>query len=152
MAYRENELMAFYNEPAFWTFLATTFGGLFGIIKYYFVHKDRSLEKRKDADMDVEKYKDGNLQKNISALNDFQSRMEPMILRHEGTMKSLEQAVQVVGIIEKGLNAMSGDLVKKYDEFQRKLVNVTTSFQITIDKVDNIEKKISNLGKVTYKP
>lgn len=140
--------MSFYSQPAFWAFLGTTFTGMFGLLRIHFIYKDRAVEKKAKLDMSVEGFRSDNIQKSIDYLNGVIARLEPMVLKHEVMMKQMDESVHMIGIIEKGLNSMSGDLTKKYDEFQQKLLNVTISFQKTIDRVDAFDKKLSNLGKV----
>ena len=114
----------------------------------YFVYLDRSNIKRANLSASVEELKKENIQKAVDCLQGAMDRIEPMVLNHDIAMKQIDEAIKMIGLIEKGLNVMSSDLVKRYDEFQQKLVNVTVSFQKTIDRVDNVEKKIGNLGKV----
>jgi chromosome segregation ATPase len=147
--------MTFYNQPVFWIFLSTFFGGIFGTIKLYFVWEDRNHKKQFDRDNLLEDKKAGNLQTSIDTING-------VLLRLESTMKDLDSTVQkhdvaltkmgeiskVINLLQAKLETMTVELSKRYEEFQRKLTNVTVSFQSTIDRVENVEKKIEAFGKV----
>ena len=144
--------MNFYSEPAFWGFMTALFGGFFGLIKFYFIHEDRTNDNKSRNDASVERLKADNIQKSLEVLDEFKSRIEPIVLEQGRALKDLQETVKMISVIEKGLNAMSSDLVAKYDEFQQKLVNVTISFQKTIDRVDNFEKRLVGVGTVIRKP
>lgn len=138
----------FYNEPYFWAFLTTFFGGIFASIKLYFVYLDRSNIKRANLSASVEELKKENVQKAVDCLRGTMDRIEPMVLQHEAVMKQMDESIKMISVIEKGLNAMSADLIKRYDEFQRKIVNVTVSMEKTLGKIDLMEQKLDKFGKV----
>lgn len=141
--------MSFYNEPSFWTCLGLTISSLFGLVKFYFVHKDRTNSKEASRCEKIENLKADNMQKSIDFLNSAIARIEPMVLNHEASNKDLTKSTQMVGIIEKNLTAMFADLRLQYEGFERRIINVTVSYQRLMDRVDEIEKKF---GSVKLKP
>jgi hypothetical protein len=140
--------MDFLSLPSFWTAMASVMAFIFWMIKIIFLKIERSNNQRAELQLSVENLKNDNIMKSINYLNEVMDTIKPMVLQHEVLMKQVMESVKMVGTIEKGLNAMSLDLVKKYDEFQQKLVNITVSFQKTMDRVDNMDKKMANLGRV----
>lgn len=140
--------MNFFNQPAFWTFLVATFSGLFALLKVNAIYKGRLLVIKAKFEASVEKLKADNIQKALDGL----AEIKPMVLRHEVLMRDLENSTKMVGMIEKEMTAQFGTLSHQYEEFQRKLQNVTISFQTTIDRVDAFDKRLSALGKVIVKP
>lgn len=101
--------------------------------------------------MAIENKKSETTDKAIEFLNTTLSEMKPMVTKHETLMAKLIQSTEMVGLIEKGLTAMSANLEKQYDEFKRKIVNITTSFEIVLGRVKVVEDKIQDLGKVIIK-
>lgn len=144
--------MNFYDQPNFWIFMTTFWGGIFGSIKLHYVWKDRSNKKNADLNMSVEIFKSDYINKSIDFLNNSISEIRPMVVRHEILMKDLDNSTKMVSMIEHEMKGMFADLSHQYDEFQRKLQNITVSFQTTIDRVDAFDKRLSALGKVIVKP
>lgn len=144
--------MNFYNEPTFWAFLGTTFSGLFGLLKLHFVYLHRADENKARLDASIERIRSDNITKSLDFLNKALSEIKPMVLRHEVLMKDLENSTKMVGMIEKEMTKQFANVSHQYEDFQRKLTNITISFQTTIDRVDAFDKKLSALGKVTVKP
>ncbi len=133
--------VSFYNEPGFWAFLTALIGSTRWLSRVIYLYVERSNKNKAELDLSVEKVKADNLQKGIDCLKAVTSK-------HEEAIKRLEESIKMVSVIEKGLNTMSLELNKNCEDFQRKITNVTVSFQKTIDRVDAIEKKFGNLGKV----
>lgn len=146
------QLMDFLSQPQFWAFLTTLFGGIFGSIRLYFVYLDRSNVKKASLDSSLENLKADNIQKSVDFLNSSIAEIRPMVARHEILMKDLENSTKMVSMIEHEMKGMFADLSHQYEEFQRKLQNITVSFQTTIDRVDAFDKRLSALGKVIVKP
>lgn len=145
--------MNFYNEPNFWVFMTTFWGGVFGSIKLHYFWKDRSNKKNADLNMSVERFKSDYINKSIDFLNDSISEIKPIVARHEVLMKDLENSTKMVSIIEHEMKKMIADLSHQYEGFNTKIVNVTVSFQKVLDKVNDLDKEIKmKLGTVTRKP
>lgn len=140
--------MTFYNEPGFWAFMTALVTSLFGLLKLGFIYLERSNEKQAALSKSVEQFKSDNIQKSVDCFTDFMTQTKPLVSKHEEMMKDINNSIQMISTIEKGLTSMSAELKSQRDEFQQKLVNVTISFQKTIDRVDGFEKKLGNLGKV----
>lgn len=138
----------FYHDPNFWIFMSTFWGGIFGSIRLYFLYRDRSNREKASLDMNVENFKQDCAQRTLASMDEFMKRIEPMVLKHDGAMGRFEKALVMVGEIDKSLHGMSATLTEKTDDFNRKVVNVTVSFQTAIDKITLMETKLEKFGKV----
>lgn len=137
--------MAFYNEPAFWTFLGTTFAGFFGVIKFYFVHQDRTNESRAKQNMSVERFKADNIKKSVDYLMDVQGRLEPLVLKHEAIVGELDKSTKMVGMIEQNLTSMFRELQSQYEGFESRVTKMTASYQLLVDRVDTLDKRFGSV-------
>lgn len=167
--------MTFYNEPSFWVFLGSFVTSVAGLIKFYFSQKNKSNEKKATLSMSVENLKSDNIQKSsdnitrtfdaiqksIDYLNGVIARIEPLVEKHDDTMANLDTSIKQVGMIEKNLTQMFENLKPQYaglkshyDGFERRIVNITASYQILLDEVGKVKKEIftlTNNGKVILK-
>lgn len=140
--------MDFYTEPTFWTFMGTAIASLFGLIKFYFIHQDRSNEGKAKLNMSVERFKADNIQKSIDYLNGVVARIDPMVLKHEAIVTELDKSVKMVGMIEQNLSSMFRSPQSQYEGFEGRVTKMTASYQLLVDRVDALDKKF---GKVTVK-
>ena len=141
--------MSFYNEPTFWVFMGTFFGGLFGFLKLLFIYIERSNVKKASLNMGVERFKSETIQKTLDYLNGVVTRLETQDIEIEKSIAALQESVVMNGVIEKGLAQMVHSLETNYKEFEIRITKIAASMQLVVDRVDNLDKAFKqNLGKV----
>ena len=119
----------------------------------FFVYYEKSQVNGANLSASVERLKSDNIQKSVDCLNGFMARIEPLVLKHEVALKEVNEAIVHIGIIEKGLRVMVGDVQKIHEDFKAKIITTTASFQLLVDRVDAMDKQLKiKLGTVTRRP
>jgi hypothetical protein len=151
--------MTFWNNPDFWTFLSATVG----LLKLFFMWRDKSNLHKAKLDLSVENVKTGNIEKSASFLGDVISKTQSMAVEAQDGVLDLRKAMIENGVIQSGLRKMVNDLVNENkllrsevevlrhqtEEFGSKFRAGTASLQLCVDRADMLRKEF---GKTIFKP
>lgn len=143
--------MSFYNEPGFWTAVATAFSFLTAVVasirwllRVLYIYRQKNLLIKARLESSIEKLKSENIALAIEGLKKTIGHIEPIVQIHEVKMGTLEVSLKNIESLERNLAFLTDELKIGYKNFNIIVPKITASGQLLLDRVQKMETEIIN--------